>query len=87
MAERFGNHPNQLRDMANRFEVHAGAVEDEERRIRASTQNTADASGFIMAQGISAGTAGQMHQAFRNIVAMLRGVRDELIRDANDYRQ
>ena len=28
---------------------------------------------------------GQMNQAFRNIVNMLHGVRDGLIRDANNY--
>ena len=28
---------------------------------------------------------GQMHQAFRNIVTMLHGVRDGLICDANNY--
>ncbi|MFZ0231436.1 MAG: WXG100 family type VII secretion target, partial [Mycobacterium sp.] len=30
-------------------------------------------------------TMGQMNQAFRNIVNMLHGVRDGLIRDANNY--
>ncbi|ORB11330.1 WXG100 family type VII secretion target, partial [Mycobacterium noviomagense] len=30
-------------------------------------------------------TMGQMNQAFRNIVNMLQGVRDGLIRDANNY--
>jgi hypothetical protein len=30
---------------------------------------------------------GQMTQAFRNIVNMLHGVRDGLIRDANNYEQ
>jgi uncharacterized protein YukE len=32
-------------------------------------------------------TMGQMNQAFRNIVNMLHGVRDGLIRDANNYEQ
>jgi hypothetical protein len=30
---------------------------------------------------------GQMNQAFRNIVDILHGVRDGLIRDANNYEQ
>ena len=30
-------------------------------------------------------TMGQINQAFRNIVNMLHGVRDGLIRDANNY--
>ena len=32
-------------------------------------------------------TMGQVNQAFRNVVNMLRGVRDGLIRDANNYEQ
>jgi hypothetical protein len=31
-------------------------------------------------------TMGQMNQAFRTIVTMLRAVRDGLIRDANNYQ-
>ncbi len=31
--------------------------------------------------------AAQMNQAFRNIVNMLHGVRDGLVRDANNYEQ
>ncbi|ANZ81685.1 ESAT-6-like protein EsxK [Mycobacterium tuberculosis] len=31
--------------------------------------------------------ATQMNQAFRNIVNMLHGVRDGLVRDANNYEQ
>jgi hypothetical protein len=30
---------------------------------------------------------GQMNQAFRNVVTMLHGVRDGLIRDARNYEQ
>jgi ESAT-6 family protein len=30
---------------------------------------------------------GQMNQAFRNIVNMLHGVRDGLVRDASNYEQ
>ncbi len=32
-------------------------------------------------------TMTQMNQAFRNIVNMLHGVRDGLVRDANNYEQ
>ena len=32
-------------------------------------------------------TMGQINQAFRNIVNALQGVRDGLIRDANNYEQ
>ena len=37
------------------------------------------------AQATSYDTMGQINQAFRNIVNMLHGVRDGLIRDANNY--
>ncbi|MDA3658559.1 WXG100 family type VII secretion target, partial [Mycobacterium xenopi] len=37
------------------------------------------------AQATSYDTMSQMNQAFRNIVNMLHGVRDGLIRDANNY--
>ena len=39
------------------------------------------------AQATSYDTMGQMNQAFRNIVNMLHGVRDGLVRDANNYEQ
>ena len=39
------------------------------------------------AEATSYDTMGQMNQAFRNIVNMLHGVRDGLIRDANNYEQ
>ncbi|MGV0696495.1 WXG100 family type VII secretion target, partial [Mycobacterium paraintracellulare] len=39
------------------------------------------------AQATSYDTMGQVNQAFRNIVNMLHGVRDGLIRDANNYEQ
>jgi ESAT-6 family protein len=37
------------------------------------------------AQATSYDTVGQVNQAFRDIVNMLQGVRDGLIRDANNY--
>lgn len=39
------------------------------------------------AQAASYDTMGQTNTAFRNIVTMLHGVRDGLIRDANNYEQ
>ncbi len=40
-----------------------------------------------MAEATSLDTMTQMNQAFRNIVNMLHGVRDGLVRDANNYEQ
>ncbi|COT60053.1 esat-6 like protein [Mycobacterium tuberculosis] len=40
-----------------------------------------------MAEATSLDTMAQMNQAFRNIVNMLHGVRDGLVRDANNYEQ
>ncbi len=39
------------------------------------------------AEATSLDTMTQMNQAFRNIVNMLHGVRDGLVRDANNYEQ
>jgi len=50
-----------------------------------ASQNIAGASWSGTAQMTSYDTMGQMNQAFRNIVNMLHGVRDGLIRDANNY--
>ena len=50
-------------------------------------QNIAGASWSGTAQATSYDTMGQMNQAFRNIVNMLHGVRDGLIRDANNYER
>ena len=49
--------------------------------------NIAGAGWSGTAQATSYDTMGQMNQAFRNIVNMLHGVRDGLIRDANNYEQ
>ena len=51
----------------------------------ASSTNIAGAGWSGQAQATSYDTMGQMNQAFRNIVNMLHGVRDGLIRDANNY--
>jgi WXG100 family type VII secretion target len=79
--------PNQMRSMAGRFDVHAQAVEDGARTMWASSQSIAGAGWSGSAQATSYDTMGQMNQAFRNIVNMLQGVRDGLIRDANNYEQ
>ena len=85
MTSHFMTDPHQMRDMAGRFEGHAQTVEDEARRMWASSQNIAGAGWSGSAQATSYDTMGQMNQAFRNIVNMLHGVRDGLIRDANNY--
>ena len=48
-------------------------------------ENIAGAGWSGQAQATSYDTMGQMNQAFNNIVNMLHGVRDGLIRDANNY--
>ena len=87
MATSFMTDPDQMRVMAGRFDAHAVAVEDEALRMWASSQNIAGAGWSGTAQVASYDTMGQMNQAFRNIVTMLHGVRDGLIRDARNYEQ
>jgi len=87
MATRFMTDPYAMREMASRFSVHAQTVEDEARRMWASSQNISGAGWSGAAQATSYDTVGQMNQAFRNIVSMLHGVRDGLVRDANNYEQ
>ncbi|AEF36358.1 MAG: WXG100 family type VII secretion target [Mycolicibacter algericus] len=87
MATRFMTDPDAMRAMAGRFDVHAQTVEDEARRMWASSQNIAGAGWSGAASMRSLDTMGQMQTAFRNIVNMLHGVRDGLIRDANHYEQ
>jgi len=84
---RFMTDPHEMRAMAGHFDVHAQTVEDEARRMCASSQNIAGAGWIGSAQAASYDTMGQINQAFRNIVNMLHGVRDGLIRDANNYEQ
>jgi WXG100 family type VII secretion target len=79
--------PHEMRSMASRFEAHAQTVEDEARRMWASSQNISGAGWSGAAAATSYDTVGQLNQAFRNIVGMLHGVRDGLVRDANDYEQ
>ena len=85
MSTRFMTNPHEMRAMAGRFDTHAQTVEDEARKMWASSQNIAGAGWSGTAQATSYDTMGQMNQAFRNIVNMLHGVRDGLIRDANNY--
>jgi WXG100 family type VII secretion target len=85
MATRFMTDPHAMRAMAGRFEVHAQTVEDEARRMWASSQNISGAGWSGSAQATSYDTMGQMNQTFRNIVSMLQGVCDGLVRDANNY--
>src|ERR1035441_6625422 len=85
MHTRFMTDPHEMRSMAGRFDTHAQTVEDEARKMWASSQNIDCARGSVRAESTSYDNMGQMNQAFRNIVNMLRGVRDGLIRDANNY--
>jgi WXG100 family type VII secretion target len=87
MTARFMTDPHEMRAMAGRFDVHAQTVEDEAHKMWASSQNIAGAGWSGAAQMTSHDTMGQVNQAFRNIVNMLHGVRDGLIRDANNYEQ
>ncbi len=87
MATRFMTDPHEMRAMAGRFDVHAQTVTDEARRMWASSQNISGAGWSGAASAASYSTMGQMNQAFHNIVNMLQGVRDGLIRDANNYEQ
>ena len=84
---RFMTDPHAMRAMAGRFETHAQTVEDEARKMAASAQNISASGWSGLAEATSFDTVGQMNQAFRNIVNMLHGVRDGLIRDANNYEQ
>jgi WXG100 family type VII secretion target len=87
MTARFMTDPDQMRVMAGRFDTHAQTVEAEAAKMWASSQNIAGAGWSGTAQMTSYDTMGQMNQAFRNIVNMLSGVRDGLVRDANNYEQ
>jgi WXG100 family type VII secretion target len=79
--------PDSMRAMAGRFDVHAQTVEDEARKMAASSSNISGAGWGGLAERTSFDTMGQMQMAFRNIVNMLHGVRDGLVRDANNYEQ
>ena len=85
MPARFMTDLDQMWAMAGRFNVYGQSVNDEAGKIWASSQNIAGAGWSGTAQVTSYDTMGQMNQAFRNIVNMLHGVRDGLIRDATNY--
>ncbi len=85
MPARFMTDPHAMRAMAGRFEMHAQTVSDEARKMWASSTNIAGSGWSGMAQVSSYDTMSQMNQAFMNITNMLHGVRDGLIRDANQY--
>ncbi|MBY0440810.1 MAG: WXG100 family type VII secretion target [Mycobacteriaceae bacterium] len=87
MTARFMTDSHAMRDMASRFQVHAQTVGDGAHTMWASSQDIAGAGWNGSAQAASYDTMGQMHQAFRNIVTMLHGVRDGLIRDSAMYEQ
>ncbi|OBK84520.1 WXG100 family type VII secretion target [Mycolicibacter sinensis] len=87
MPTRFMTDPDAMRSMAGRFDVHAQTVEDEARRMWASSTNISGSGWGGLAERTSYDTMGQMQTAFRNIVTMLHGVRDGLVRDANNYEQ
>jgi Proteins of 100 residues with WXG len=63
-----------MRAMAGRFDVHAQTVEDEARRMWASSQNIAGAGWSGTAQMTSYDTMGQMNQAFRTPLEVDRRV-------------
>ena len=79
--------PDAMRSTAARFDAHAQTVEDEARRMWASSTSISGSGWGGLAERTSYDTMGQMQTAFRNIVTMLHGVRDGLIRDANQYEQ
>ncbi|MCV7382746.1 WXG100 family type VII secretion target [Mycolicibacter longobardus] len=87
MTTRFMTDPDAMRATAARFDTHAQTVEDEARRMWASSTNISGAGWGGLAERTSYDTMAQMQTAFRNIVTMLHGVRDGLIRDANQYEQ
>jgi WXG100 family type VII secretion target len=66
MPTRFMTDPHEMRSMAGRFDVHAQTVEDEARKMWASSQNIAGAGWSGTAQMTSYDTMGQINTAFRN---------------------
>ncbi|MGB3521772.1 MAG: WXG100 family type VII secretion target [Mycobacterium sp.] len=87
MTTRFMTDPDAMRSTAARFDAHAQTVEDEARRMWASTTSISGSGWGGLAERTSYDTMGQMQTAFSNIVNMLHGVRDGLIRDASQYEQ
>jgi WXG100 family type VII secretion target len=75
--------PDQMRSVASLFDMYAQIVQDEALKMWASSQNSAGTGCSGRAQASSRDTMGQINQALRNILNMLHGVRDGLIRDAD----
>jgi len=75
--------PRAMRAMAGRFETRARMLEDEARGMGASSQDIAGACQVGRAEASPPDGLAQMNHAFRNIVNMLHGVRDGLVRGAN----
>ena len=85
MPTRFMTDPHEMRSMAGRFDVHAQTVEDEARKMWASiAEHRRCRLEWYRADDLLR-HHGPDEPAFRNIVNMLHGVRDGLIRDANNY--
>ncbi|MGB9306233.1 MAG: WXG100 family type VII secretion target [Mycobacterium sp.] len=75
MTNRFMIDPHEMRAVADLFDMYAQIVQDEALMM------------LCKAQVDSHDTKGQINQTFRNIVDMLHGARDGLIRDADIYEQ
>ena len=85
MATRFMTDPHAMRAMAGRFEMHAQTLSDEARKMWASSMNIAGAGWSGTGAGDLLRHHGSDESGVPNIVNMLHGVRDGLIRDANNY--
>ncbi len=76
MTSRFMTDPHEMRAMAGRFDVHAQTVEDEARKMWASSQNIAGAGWSGTAQATSYDTMGQMnHRVSQHRRHAARGAR------------
>jgi WXG100 family type VII secretion target len=85
MTARFVTDPDQMRSIAGLFDMYAQIVQDEALKMGASSQSIAGDGWSGQAPVSSSDTMGQTNQAFLNIVNMLHGARDDLIRDADIY--
>ena len=83
MVARFMTDPHEMRAMGGRFDVHAQNVQDAAQRMWSSSQSiTAKAE---LAAKWRHWHYGADERSIRNIINMLHGVRDGLVRDANNY--
>lgn len=83
MPTRFATDPTAMRDMAGRFDVHVQTVEDDARKMWASSKRIAGVGWSGTAQATSSDTMGQINKAFRNVVNLLHGVRDNYEQQAS----